>query len=209
MSFKAHRTLLISLLSIGAVIFVFGVLSLSHDFRRQVRITVQTAEAHLYSTPAQPFPAVPTRDLTPLQKKIITISKQEYARKPVSFDSTVLKYSQNTRESWCADYISWVMKQAGAPLSNPNSGSWRIPGTGTMQDYYTQRHRYVIAGSYRPQVGDVAIYRHNRSHANIVIAVKGDTMTTVGGNETGHLRVNTQPYKFGAEGLSGFGTLYP
>jgi hypothetical protein len=45
-------------------------------------------------------------------------------------------FSEGTAEPWCADFVSWVMHQAGFSLDNPNSGSWRIPDVYTMQEYY-------------------------------------------------------------------------
>jgi hypothetical protein len=39
-------------------------------------------------------------------------------------------FSEGTAEPWCADFVSWVMYQAGFSLDNPDSGSWRIPGVG-------------------------------------------------------------------------------
>ena len=200
----------ISLFFIGTVIFILAALTaINTTFRTQVIGGAgQIALAHLYRAPSEPFPDIDEAALNPIQRGIIEISKQEYAKKPVSFDATVMKYSQNTKESWCADYVSWVFKELNQPLSNPNSGSWRIPGTGTMQDYYIARKLYMPASkNFEPAVGDVAIYRDHRSHVNLVVAVQGDTMTTIGGNETGHLRLNTQKYTYGTNGLSGFGLL--
>jgi hypothetical protein len=202
-----HKALVIAVYIAMAVVLLFGTLSLLHPFRQGVRITAQTVIAHLYGEPTQPFPAVNLQDLLPAQKQIVALSRAEYGKKPVSFDATVLKYSQNAKESWCADYVSWIMKQAGLPFSNPNSGSWRIPGVNTLQEYFQDQLRYEKAGTYVPKVGDVAIYLDGRSHTNIVIAIHGNTMTTIGGNETGHLRLNTQKFTYGAEGLSGFGNI--
>lgn len=62
-------------------------------------------------------------------------------------------------EPWCADFVSWVYKEAGHPLKNPNSGSWRIPGTYTLREYYEAQGAFRPADSgYEPQLGDVAIY---------------------------------------------------
>ena len=53
----------------------------------------------------------------------------------------------------------------------------------------------------------MAIYHIGEGHTNIVLSVHGDEMTTIGGNETGHLRIETQSYAKGAGGLDGFGVL--
>jgi hypothetical protein len=191
------------------VVFVFGLFYvLSPSFRiNVVEGTVQTVIARMQPTPTEAFPNIQADGLDPIQVKILKIAKQEYNKKPVSFDANVKKYSQGHKESWCADFVSWIMLQAGRPYSNPNSGNWRIPGTATMQEYFASQNVYRQAGSYTPKVGDVALYRTNRSHVNIVIAVKGKQMTTVGGNEDGHIRINHQYFTPGTQGLSGFGEL--
>lgn len=106
------------------------------------------------------------------------------------------------------------MWQAGTPLSNPNSGSWRIPGVLTLQSYYRSVGKYKTVGSYTPKTGDVAIYigkntldGRSHQHTNIVLGVDKGTMTTIGGNENGRMRVSTQSYKRDQNGLVGFGVL--
>lgn len=97
--------------------------------------------------------------------------------------------------------------QAGYPFRNPNSGSWRIPGVYTLQEYFQAGHTYKVAGPYTPKTGDVAIYHTGEGHTNIVISASHGQMTTIGGNENGHIRIETQPYTRGADGLDGFGVL--
>jgi hypothetical protein len=79
------------------------------------------------------------------------------------------------------------MHQAGFSLDNPNSGSWRIPGVYTMQEYYASVNRLTPANG-TPRPGDVMLGGAGSPmglHANIVIAAVGTTVTTVGGNEGG------------------------
>ena len=190
-----------------AVIFVIGALSVYPPFRRMVRVTGQTAIAHLYSTPSEPFPVIPTSNLTPLQQKIISLSRQEYEKKPISYDAYVLTYSQGVSEPWCADFASWIFMKAGHPFYNPNSGSWRIPGVYTLQNYFQSNHAYTLAGAYMPKTGDRAIYHTGEGHTNIVLSVSHGQMTTIGGNENGHVRIETQSYSPGTDGLNGFGIL--
>jgi len=205
---KTKKSTLTAVVALAVVLLAAGtILLVSQAVRTQVQSSLETLLAHTYPTPKDSFPNVSQTTLTDVQKEIVRLSKQEYQKKPVSFDSNVLKYSQGYKEPWCANFASWIMKNAGVPFSNPNSGSWRIPGVSTLQEYFQQEDRYQIAGSYQPQVGDVAIFKQNRSHANIVIAANGSKMTTVGGNENGHVRINTQAYTHGAQGLSGFGML--
>lgn len=126
---------------------------------------------------------------SPEQARIVALTRTEHeAQRPGTF------YAEGVEEPWCADFVSWIMREAGKPLSNPNSGHWRIPGVYTLQEHYQAEGRYEPAdGGYRPVVGDVALYDNVLGvgqHTNIVVAVDGDTITTVGGNELGKIRVH-------------------
>ncbi|MFD4181814.1 CHAP domain-containing protein [Rhodococcus sp. NPDC058514] len=153
------------------------------------------------------FPAVDMAALSPPQSRVVTLLEAEYrAQRPGTF------YSEGVKEPWCADFVSWIMREADRPLSNPNSGHWRIPGVYTLQEYYESQGRFEpAAGGYRPTVGDVVLY-NNRSwvgqHTNFVVAVDGDTATTVGGNEFGRIRVHTLDFA-GDSAVVGFGRLDP
>ncbi|NMO03376.1 CHAP domain-containing protein [Gordonia sp. TBRC 11910] len=126
------------------------------------------------------FPDVDTTGLTPARRRIVDVVRHEYDHK-----QSGTYYAQGATEPWCADFVSWTMHEAGVPLDNPNSGSWRIPGVATLTDYYRSVGR-LRAPSYRPRTGDVVLYEtpnRFRQHTNIVLKVDGDTVTTVGGNE--------------------------
>lgn len=86
------------------------------------------------------------------------------------------------------------MREAGAPLSNPNSGSWRIPGVYTLREYYENTGRFEAVGTgYRPRTGDVVLYRPDSpfgQHTNIVILADNDRITTIGGNENAAVRIH-------------------
>jgi len=138
----------------------------------------------------EPFPKIDTTALSPQQARVVELLEQEHdAQRPGTF------YSEGVKEPWCADFVSWIMREAGMPLSNPNSGHWRIPGVYTLQEYYEQEGRFVPAGSGRgPEVGDVVLYDNTSwvgQHTNIVVAVDGTTAITVGGNEMGRIRVHS------------------
>ncbi len=135
------------------------------------------------------FPDVDRAALTVEQARVVDLLEVEHeAQRPGTF------YSEGVREPWCADFVSWIMREAGRPLSNPNSGHWRIPGVYTLQEYYQQEGRFeTVSSGYRPSVGDVVLYDNSSwvgQHTNIVVAVDGDTATTVGGNEFGRIRVH-------------------
>lgn len=130
------------------------------------------------------LPAVDPSTLTASQAALWSVVRQEYAAQQ---PGTV--YAQGVDEAWCADFVSWVFNEAGFPFSNPNSGSWRIPGTSTLTEYFQSSgffHQADEAGLV-PQLGDVAVYDKESSawgqHTNIVLGYDGTWLVTVGGNQ--------------------------
>ncbi len=148
------------------------------------------------------FPAIDASVLEPRQARVIEVLRTEFdAQRPGT------TYSEGITEPWCADFVSFVMREAGMPLANPNSGAWRIPGVYTLQEYYQSAGRFEPP-SYRPVAGDVVLYDDPSpfgQHTNVVVANDNGVLTTVGGNEGG-IRVRN----FTAaddQGIVGFGRL--
>lgn len=144
---------------------------------------------------------------TPEQTRIVELVRAEHqAQHPGTF------YAEGVEEPWCADFVSWIMREAGRPLSNPNSGHWRIPGVYTLQEHYQAEGRHEPAdGGYQPVVGDVVLYDNVLGvgqHTNIVVAVDGGSITTVGGNELGKVRVHDVDWLTDSA-VIGFGRLGP
>ena len=149
------------------------------------------------------FPDIDTANLSPTRQKIISLAKTEFKAQ-----SAGVKFSQGAEEAWCANFVSWIMYQAGAPLKNPHTGGWRIPGTFTLREYYEAASRFKPANSgYQPLPGDAAIYRNSPvfgDHTNIVLKNDNGVLTTVGGNEAIHLHVFvTRDKQY--DGLLGYG----
>ncbi|MGB2718276.1 MAG: CHAP domain-containing protein, partial [Rhodococcus sp. (in: high G+C Gram-positive bacteria)] len=115
------------------------------------------------------FPEVNAGELTTDQARVVELLRTEHElQRPGTF------YAEGIDEAWCADFVSWIMKEAGLPLSNPNSGSWRIPGVYTLQEYYQEQGRYEAVGDYTPSVGDVVLYDNTSwagQHTNVIVAV--------------------------------------
>ena len=149
------------------------------------------------------FPDIDTANLSPTRQKIISLAKTEYKAQ-----SAGAKFSQGAEEAWCANFVSWIMHQAGAPLKNPHTGGWRIPGTFILREYYEATGRFKSANSgYQPLPGDVAIYRNSPvfgDHTNIVLKNDNGALTTVGGNEANRIRVFINHDKR-YDGLLGYG----
>lgn len=63
------------------------------------------------------FPDIDTANLSPTRQKIISLAKTEFEAQ-----SAGTKFSQGAKEPWCANFVSYIMNQAGAPLKNPHTG---------------------------------------------------------------------------------------
>ena len=149
------------------------------------------------------FPDIDTANLSPTRQKIISLAKTEFEAQ-----SAGIKFSQGAEEPWCANFVSYIIKQAGAPLKNPHTDGWRIPGTFTLHEYCEANGRFKPVNSgYQPLPGDVAIYRNSPvfgDHTNIVLKNDNGVLTTVSGNETNRIRVFVNRDKQ-YDGLLGYG----
>jgi len=87
-------------------------------------------------------------------------------------------------EEWCADFISYLYKNAGYPLQpEPN---WRVAAvSGIMAIGQKEQnfHWHPIGSGYVPRPGDISIRKNGMSHTNLVISVSGNTITYIGGDE--------------------------
>ncbi|WP_280360735.1 CHAP domain-containing protein [Nocardia wallacei] len=149
------------------------------------------------------FPDIDSSGLNPGRARIVAVARAEYAH-----PGGGRKYAEGVEEAWCADFVSWVLREAGMPLANPNSGSWRIPGVYTLQEYYESEQRFAPADSgYLPRTGDVVLYDGSSpfgQHTNIVLAADATTLTTIGGNEQGDIRIHHY-VRAEVPGMVGFG----
>jgi hypothetical protein len=99
-------------------------------------------------------------------------------------------------EAWCADFVSWVYKQAGAPFSGGTDGGWRIASTHALADYWKKNGVWIqnprrpvpVNDPRSPQPGDVVLYP---GHTNIVASYDGKTVKTVGGNQSQAVTIGT------------------
>lgn len=210
-----HHVLLAFTLCVILLLLVLGsAYCATLSSRLDAKAMAATLQARIHSPVTKPFPAVDTNGLSDIQRKIIDLTRTQYAKHPTSFDQTVLTYTQGEKEAWCADFASWVMREAGIPYINPYSGGWRIPGVYTLQEYFQAHHRYEPVGTYTPKTGDIAFYigRDSRGapadgHVTIVISAHGGDITTIGGNEGGRMLIDTQQDTPGLNRLVGFGKL--
>lgn len=129
------------------------------------------------------FPVIDRSALAPVQTRVLDIVETQWRTQPAA-----TTFTEGVDEPWCADFVSWVMREAGVALRNPNSGSWRIPGVYTLKEAFQAAGRFELPAAYRPQPGDVVLWGPDSPmglHANIVVAADAMSVTTVGGNEGG------------------------
>jgi len=81
-------------------------------------------------------------------------------------------------EEWCADFVSYVYKQAGYPFTQGETNGWDENNANNIQNMGFTMHSL---NSYSPQIGDVAYYNYSGGHVEIVIS-GGKTPTFLYGN---------------------------
>ncbi len=140
--------------------------------------------------------------LSSTRRDILAVTEQEFNN-----PGDMLRYSDGVKEAWCADFVSWVYLEANHPFENPNSGSWRIPGTYTLQEYFKANNRWHAYDDELPQPGDVVIYRNGifGDHTNIVVASDYNEILTIGGNENGKIMMHRITYSDPRYGIVGYG----
>lgn len=121
------------------------------------------------------------------------------------------KYTDGWREYWCADFVSWVYKEAGTPFTGGLSGGWRIPAVRNIEAWFRENATYIKNDAgVRPQPGDV--YFMGISHTGIIEKVEGNTIYTISGNtsvdNTGNGKgVGRGSYTIGDSAIYGYGRL--
>jgi hypothetical protein len=122
--------------------------------------------------------------LSPTRVKVICLARQEVvAWQQPGIQRNVLcnKYGAgNPCEEWCADFVSWVYKQAGYPFTPDRIAA--VQGIWDMSLRSPNFHFHPAAG-YTPKPGDIAIHKIGRSHTNIVVDVTGNRITLIGGDQ--------------------------
>jgi hypothetical protein len=144
-----------------------------------------TCAAANCSPSEQPAAVATDQQSSAVRQAVVCLAQQEYqlwengSLKP---GTDYHKYSQNRDENWCGDFASWVYNQAGYPLTTDTKDG-NVAYVPTFQDIGVadDLFHYHDAASYTPRPGDLAI--HGSKHVNIVTAVKGSTITLIGGNQ--------------------------
>ncbi|MCW2920242.1 MAG: hypothetical protein JWL76_116 [Thermoleophilia bacterium] len=92
--------------------------------------------------------------------------------------------AENTPGPWCAYFVSWLAKSAGAPIGAGGNGTGYVP---TLEAWGKQENRFVEHGQGAPAPGDIVIFdwggAGTADHTGIVESVDANgTVHTIEGN---------------------------
>lgn len=112
--------------------------------------------------------------------------------------------AQDTPGPWCAYFVSWLAKGAGAPIGAGGNGTGYVP---TLEAWGRQTNRFVERGAQPPQAGDIVIFDWAgdgvADHTGIVERVDPDgTVHTIEGNASD--TVMRRSYATSSNDIKGF-----
>lgn len=127
------------------------------------------------------------------------------------------KYTEGYHAQWCTMFASWVAKEAGSPLLNEKTNSWRILNSRDFAKNLEQNGTWysreeIIQKGLQPKVGDFVVFwrgdfEDNLGHVDIVVDTDRSPGTAglVGGNlSPGQVKYRDFPY-LQNYGFLGFG----
>lgn len=113
---------------------------------------------------------------------IVCYAEKEWVRwhsGTVSHSDLLNKYTDGEAyEAWCADFVSYIYKEAGRPFTQAYD-SWDENDANNIQNYGFTLHQ--ASSGYVPKPGDVAYFDYVGGHVEIVIS-GGKTPTFIYGN---------------------------
>jgi hypothetical protein len=121
----------------------------------------------------------------------------------ISHESLLNTYTDGAPyEEWCADFVSYVYKQAGYPFTQGEADGWDESNANLVQNDGFTIHQ--ANSGYIPQPGDVAYFNYLSGHVEIVVA-GGKNPTFIYGNSgtidpttgNGQMEANTITQKTG------------
>jgi hypothetical protein len=132
-------------------------------------------------------------------QKVACIAAQQWViwqSGSVSHNNLLNAYSDgNGYEEWCADFVSYVYKQAGYPFLYGERDNWDEYYAPNIQN---QGFTYHSVANYTPKAGDIAYFDYNGGHVEIVavggskpIFIYGDSGTTDKTTGNGDMAENT------------------
>jgi hypothetical protein len=155
------------------------------------------------------------------REKIVSVAEAQDGHGPFGVGGRVTAYPYQLsryltpNDLWCSDFISWVYRAAGAPLTGGANGGWLIEGNYGVRYWFSSRGRWLARGTrefaaYTPRPGDyVRIHTNRYGHSGIVRYVEGDTLFTVEGNVGNRVRLRRHDHFRTDERIDGIGLIEP
>ncbi len=117
---------------------------------------------------------------------------------------------------WCSDFVSWVYRAAGVPLSGGYEGGWLVTNNNSVRGWFEDRglwvdHNAPAFRTFDPLPGDyVRVRTATWGHSAIVERVEGDTLHLIEGNAGGRVRAVAYRHFRTHPKIDGFGVVtYP
>ena len=176
------------------LVLFFGFLGYQQVFVNDVAIATSVAEQKVTAAAS-----TPQQVRVDFGAKRALIALQEY-NKDIAEEVAgcncgpeIDKYTEGSPAQWCTMFVSWVSREAGSPLVDPTSGSWKITNSRIFTDYLKQNGTFyskeqVKKEDIQPKAGDFIIFYRgkiddNLGHVDIVIEPKaGGKADLIGGN---------------------------
>ena len=136
-----------------------------------------------------------------LRQRIVCIAQQQLALwtpPPAAFSDRRIQlqnlYTDNhIDQSWCANFTSWVYKEAGYPVEGTVNKGWREAWVPTLVVLAKDNNRlhWHPQGTYSPRPGDLTVWDTGNAetqfgHVSIFIGNKGSKGIWIGGNQDGN-----------------------
>ena len=117
--------------------------------------------------------------------------------KQISHEQLLNTYTDGAPyEEWCADFVSYVYKEAGFPFTNGSADGWDENNANDIQ--YMGFTMHMANSGYVPRIGDVGYFNYNGGHVEIVIVggahpsfIYGDSATIDPTTGNGQMKANT------------------
>ena len=104
---KPYKLIIACIMLVGFVAVGAVVAYKWQPIMHKVRSATNTSDIDRARGEAE-FPQVDTSQLSPVRQRILSLAKTEFEAQ-----NKGTKYSEGTEEAWCADFVSWVMREAG------------------------------------------------------------------------------------------------
>jgi hypothetical protein len=142
----------------------------------------------------------------PVGHRVVALAQQELARDVrethgnnesprIREYRTATAGAENTPGPWCAYFVSWLAREAGAPIGAGGNGTGYVP---TLQAWGKQEGRFYAHGSQPASPGDIVIFDWGNDgtpdHTGIVERVDPDgRVHTIEGNASDTILRRTYP----------------